>query len=177
MLEAALAKRTALRRLYEDFAAPIDLLADAGGLTPLFLEQLSQSKGWRASPSAEAMKSQLGRAMERLLHDALDGADEAQLEKRSRAFAVMAKTLETVADLEDRIHKATGSEGAANADEHDPIGEGRSTKLVEQLEKLVGGLARSRVDAGVVGSAGAGAGEARQTVEPVVETRATTAGY
>ena len=143
-------RRTALRVLYEHFGVPFPYLEALTGYARSTLDGLKRAEGWQRGISVDALSAQLAAAFERQLQRLQDADfDESLEEKRVRALSAMAKTLETIAqvDVKTTIKGASNLE-SGNKTQHDQasLDGDRLLQLDVEIEAAIAALAQ---DAGI----------------------------
>ncbi|MEO1399058.1 MAG: hypothetical protein AAFU56_09370, partial [Pseudomonadota bacterium] len=144
----------AIRKLYEIWGAPLDLLQQAWCLRGQTVFESAIAQGWQRAVGTGALLMKLSRSLEVQL-DRFDAEsrDSVVDEKSARALAAFAKTIESLADLEAKFRQDTESRVAQHrqdgaASDEDGPSRTRSEDLDRRLAQLV---AKYGFEGGVAG--------------------------
>ncbi|MEO0546356.1 MAG: hypothetical protein AAF035_05360 [Pseudomonadota bacterium] len=147
---------SAIRKLYEIWGAPLDLLQQAWCLKGRRVFEDAVGQSWQRAVGTGALLMKLSRSLEGQL-DRFD-AESAQMqvdEKSARALAAFAKTIESLADLEAKFRQETESRiaqdkhaKAAEQRTDEGFAETRSQELDRRLAQLVAKFGNQRNLAG-----------------------------
>jgi len=143
-----LERRALLRELFEQFGVPLDKLAKAGRMGVAGLTALAEAEDWAHSGSVQEL---LQRTILECRHHVLalrdaDG-DEGRQEKQARALSVLAKTLETLVQVERRLQNDETSNGADEnnrANQKATMDAHSSVQLYDEIERVLAGMANQR---------------------------------
>ena len=139
-------RRVALRVLHEKFAVPFDYLETLTGYARSTLDALKAEEGWKTGISVDALAVQLAEAFEaQLARLETTDFDPALEEKRVRALSAMAKTLETITQMETKLNfKGAQNLESGNQAKYDQasLDGDRILQLDVQIEAAIAALAR-----------------------------------
>ena len=137
-----------LRELFEQFGVPIAKLARVSKLSVDRIRRTAELARWSPAGSARALLDRAGREcavhLEQLQSDDID---ESKQEKRARALSVLAKTVETLVQVEERLDHSKGhrqSNEGKRLNEETAMDGNRSLQLYQELEKVLAGLETER---------------------------------
>ncbi|MEM1039797.1 MAG: hypothetical protein AAGI12_10055 [Pseudomonadota bacterium] len=145
-------RMSAIRKLYEIWGAPLDLLQQAWCLKGRRVFEDAVEQSWQRAVGTGALLMKLSRSLEGQL-DRFD-AESAQMqvdEKSARALAAFAKTIESLADLEAKFRQETESRvaqdrhaAASQRETSEGLAETRSQELDRRLAQLVAKFGNQR---------------------------------
>ena len=128
-----------LRVLHENYKVPLPLLTEIGQVEIKTAIRIAGEQNWRLGICAAMLQARLASAFEDQLKrlDAQE-CDDAATEKQARALQVMAKTLESIAALENsELVRPSDIDSNKGSDEQLPMDEELLTRLNQDLEILV----------------------------------------
>ena len=134
---SAAEKWPALRIMHEEYGVPLDVLKPLAICEDRHFE--TATAGWRFGASSRTMLTRMSAVAERQLAHFQNSAEAQCDEKSARALAVMAKTLETIANIEERLGMEQNRKGNAHGDDtrEDDERDAIAADLEAQLAELV----------------------------------------
>ena len=134
-----------LRVLYENWEAPLYVLAELSGKTSAEFDNRVQAENWQIKNSVIGLQRRLGQIVDRqlaLLSE--EQAAELDLEKSNRAIAAVAKTMESLANVAMKLEAMEEKKLDQLKSEIDDVKNQNATDdtfaLDHKIEALVGGF-------------------------------------
>lgn len=150
MTTRAVQRRAILRALYEEWNVPADLLHKLTDMTSVSFHRLIEKEVWESGPSSASIQAKMLKSFdEQVMQLSETAASEPLDEKLTRAFAAMAKILETFAAVDTKI-ATTQKLGEHLKQDHriepdNPLSTAeRTSELEKRFAELVKGLASNK---------------------------------
>lgn len=129
-------KWAALRRMHEGFGVPLDVLEPLAACSPEHFRSRVALERWQNGSTSSTLLTRLSAAAEEQLGHFADLGENACEEKRARALSVMAKTLDTITTIEERLAVQGPDANTEGRERDDGIDGGRLAEYERQIAAL-----------------------------------------